>query len=203
MSTHARMPITFSLNDRTPITISQYFKTHHIIIIRSINWAAHLRNFCFYSLANPHVIYSEFFLSFFPQQEPSREFLRILFFPLKFLLACCSMQHTHAGASQVPSSQLPSARAHMQGQVGPTGRPPIVALFAWLISHQPAVLFSQNKPATSNEPAVLFSQNKPAPAISYQPTEQATCLHVRRLGRLGAAETTLKHTRPAVENSQC
>jgi hypothetical protein len=46
-------------------------------------------------------------------------------------------------------------------------------LFAWLISHQPAVLFSQNKPATSNQPAVLFSQNKPAPAISHQPTEQA------------------------------
>jgi hypothetical protein len=37
-------------------------------------------------------------------------------------------------------------------------------LFAWLISHQPAVLFSHNKPATSNQPAVLFSQNKPAPA---------------------------------------
>jgi hypothetical protein len=47
------------------------------------------------------------------------------------------------------------------------------ALFAWLISQQPAVLFSQNKPATSNQPAVLFSQNKPAPAISHQPTEQA------------------------------
>jgi hypothetical protein len=47
------------------------------------------------------------------------------------------------------------------------------ALFAWLISHQPTVLFSQNKPATSNQPAVLFSQNKPAPAISHQPTEQA------------------------------
>jgi hypothetical protein len=47
------------------------------------------------------------------------------------------------------------------------------ALFAWLISHQPAVLFSQNKPAISNQPAVLFSQNKPAPAISHQPTEQA------------------------------
>jgi hypothetical protein len=46
-------------------------------------------------------------------------------------------------------------------------------LFAWLISHQPAVLFSHNKPAISNQPAVLFSQNKPAPAISYQPTEQA------------------------------
>jgi hypothetical protein len=28
-------------------------------------------------------------------------------------------------------------------------------------------------PATSrNQPAVLFSQNKPAPAISHQPTEQ-------------------------------
>jgi hypothetical protein len=45
--------------------------------------------------------------------------------------------------------------------------------FAWLISHQPAVLFSQNKPATSNQPTVLFSQNKPAPAISNQPNEQA------------------------------
>jgi hypothetical protein len=42
----------------------------------------------------------------------------------------------------------------------------LVALFVWLISHQPVVLFSQNKPATSNQPAVLFSQNKPAPAIS-------------------------------------
>jgi hypothetical protein len=41
------------------------------------------------------------------------------------------------------------------------------------LSHQPAVLFSHNKPATSNQPAVLFSQNKPAPAISHQPTEQA------------------------------
>jgi hypothetical protein len=48
-----------------------------------------------------------------------------------------------------------------------------IALFAWLISHQPAVLFSHNKPATSNQPTVLFSQNKPAPAISHQPTEQA------------------------------
>jgi hypothetical protein len=46
------------------------------------------------------------------------------------------------------------------------------ALFAWLISHQPAVLFSQNKPATSNQPAVPFSQNKPAPAISHQLTDQ-------------------------------
>jgi hypothetical protein len=46
------------------------------------------------------------------------------------------------------------------------------ALFAWLISHQPAVLFSQNKSATSNQPTILFSQNKSAPAISHQPNEQ-------------------------------
>jgi hypothetical protein len=46
-------------------------------------------------------------------------------------------------------------------------------LFASLISHQPAVFFSHNKPATSNQPAVFFSQNKPAPAISHQPNEQA------------------------------
>jgi hypothetical protein len=51
----------------------------------------------------------------------------------------------------------------------------LFALFAWLISHQPAVLFSYNKPAISNQPAVLFSQNKSAPAISHQPTEQARC----------------------------
>jgi hypothetical protein len=50
---------------------------------------------------------------------------------------------------------------------------PAFALFVWLISHHPAVFFSQNKPATSNQPALLFSQNKSAPAISHQPTEQA------------------------------
>jgi hypothetical protein len=47
------------------------------------------------------------------------------------------------------------------------------SLFAWLISHRLAVLFSQNKPTTRNQPAVLFSQNKQAPAISHQPNEQA------------------------------
>jgi hypothetical protein len=53
-------------------------------------------------------------------------------------------------------------------------------LFAWIINHQPAVLLSQNEPATSNQPAVLFFQKKPAPAISHQPTEQAACgLHAR------------------------
>jgi hypothetical protein len=32
------------------------------------------------------------------------------------------------------------------------GTTKVYALFAWLISHQPTVLFSQNKPATSNQP---------------------------------------------------
>jgi hypothetical protein len=45
-----------------------------------------------------------------------------------------------------------------------------------LISHQPTVLFSQNKSVTSNQSAVLFSQNKPAPAISHQPNEQVASL---------------------------
>jgi hypothetical protein len=45
------------------------------------------------------------------------------------------------------------------------------ALFIRLISHQPAVLFSKNKSATSNLSVVFFSQNKPAPAISHQPNE--------------------------------
>jgi hypothetical protein len=51
--------------------------------------------------------------------------------------------------------------------------PQLSSLFVRLISRQPGVLFSQNKPATNNQPAVLFSQNKSAPAISHQPNEQA------------------------------
>jgi hypothetical protein len=35
-----------------------------------------------------------------------------------------------------------------------------------------AVPFSQNKPAIRNQPAVLFSQTKPAPTISNQPNKQ-------------------------------
>jgi hypothetical protein len=38
------------------------------------------------------------------------------------------------------------------------------------MGHQLTVLFSRNKPATSNHPAVLFSQNKSAPVISHQLT---------------------------------
>jgi hypothetical protein len=58
--------------------------------------------------------------------------------------------------------------------------PASFALFAWLISHQPVVLFSHNKPATSNQAAVLFSQNKSAPVISHQPNEQAGRFSVAR-----------------------
>jgi hypothetical protein len=47
-----------------------------------------------------------------------------------------------------------------------------IALIVWLISHQPTVLFSHNKSATSNQPAVFFSHNKSTPAISHQPNEQ-------------------------------
>jgi hypothetical protein len=63
-----------------------------------------------------------------------------------------------------------------------TGACPIpapCALFAWLISHQPTVLFYQNKPATSNQPTVLFSQNKPAPAINHQPNAAKPVLSSR------------------------
>jgi hypothetical protein len=47
------------------------------------------------------------------------------------------------------------------------------ALIVSLISHQPAVVLSQSKPATSHQPAVFLSQNKSAPPISHQPSEQA------------------------------
>jgi hypothetical protein len=52
-------------------------------------------------------------------------------------------------------------------------RPVCLAYQSWLISHQTAVLFSQNKSATINQSTVFFSQNKPAPAVSHQPSEQA------------------------------
>jgi hypothetical protein len=52
-----------------------------------------------------------------------------------------------------------------------TSRDEVCALFVWLISHQPAVLLSQNKQTTSNQPAVFFSQNKSV--TSHQPNEHA------------------------------
>jgi hypothetical protein len=53
-----------------------------------------------------------------------------------------------------------------------------LTLFAWLISHQPTVLFSQNKPATSNQPepasSILLSEQT---STSHQPPANRTgCL---------------------------
>jgi hypothetical protein len=71
------------------------------------------------------------------------------------------------------SSTSPSCSGGRRGRLRACGPPSCCNLFAWLISHQPAVLSSQNKSATSNQPTVFFSQNKSAPAISHQPNEQA------------------------------
>jgi hypothetical protein len=52
----------------------------------------------------------------------------------------------------------------------------LVRLAYQLISHQPAVLLSEQ--ISHQQPAtVFFSQNKPAPAISHQPTEHAVFRH--------------------------
>jgi hypothetical protein len=64
------------------------------------------------------------------------------------------------------------------------------SLFVWLISHQPSVLFSQNKSAISNQPTVLFSQNKTTPAISHQPNEQAEPMWRGGWNILGPAPVT-------------
>jgi cytoskeletal protein RodZ len=51
----------------------------------------------------------------------------------------------------------------------------IFAMFAWIISHQPTVLFSQNKPATSNQPepasSTLLSEQT---STSHQPPANRT-----------------------------
>jgi hypothetical protein len=76
------------------------------------------------------------------------------------------------GVSSGPAPR-PRGADHTRRQGHDGAANAICSLFARLISDQPAVLFSLNKPATSNQSAVLFSQNKPAPVISHQPTEQA------------------------------
>jgi hypothetical protein len=57
----------------------------------------------------------------------------------------------------------------------------VLTLLASLISHQPAVFFSHNEPATSNQPAVFFSQNKPAPATS-QPNRLSSAIVTHAAG---------------------
>jgi hypothetical protein len=59
-------------------------------------------------------------------------------------------------------------------QCGPDGDGP--ALFAWLISHQPAVLFSHKKPATNNQPQ---------PASSTLLSEQTSTSHQPPANRTG------------------
>jgi hypothetical protein len=59
-----------------------------------------------------------------------------------------------AGAGAPPPTHAPSISTPFVS----------VALFVRLISHRPAVFFSQNKLATSNQSAVLFSHSKSAPA---------------------------------------
>jgi 5-methylcytosine-specific restriction endonuclease McrA len=56
-----------------------------------------------------------------------------------------------------------------------------VLMFAWLISHQPAVLFSQNKPVTNNQPAVLYQP----PTISQQHFSLRTNQHQPSAKRTG------------------
>jgi hypothetical protein len=65
------------------------------------------------------------------------------------------------------------------------------SMFVWLINHQLTVLFSQNKPATSNHPAVLFSQNKSAPVISHQLTANSTFLPEQTSHQQPASSTFL------------
>jgi hypothetical protein len=57
-------------------------------------------------------------------------------------------------------------------------------------SQQYFSLTTNQPPATSNQPAVLFSQNKPAPAISHQPTEHADCFSPSTYLKMAATHIT-------------
>jgi hypothetical protein len=76
---------------------------------------------------------------------------------------CPEKRLSSAGWDQCPScSQQPQK---MQGQRGwIVTQETTNALFAWLISHQPAVLFSHNKPATSNQYSSLRTNQHQPPA---------------------------------------
>jgi hypothetical protein len=65
---------------------------------------------------------------------------------------------------------------------------------AWLISHQPAVLFSQ--------PTVFFSQNKSAPAISHQPNEQTVVFPSIPLHMHASLESKVRRIERASGDSQ-
>jgi hypothetical protein len=69
-----------------------------------------------------------------------------------------------ATATKTLSSADRTGRTIEQSQGTTISVNTIYRLFVWLISHRPAVLFSQNKSAISNQPTILFSQNKSASA---------------------------------------
>jgi hypothetical protein len=57
---------------------------------------------------------------------------------------------------------------------------PVNGLFICLINHEPAVLFSKNKPATSNQPAVLFSEHQqPTTSQTNRPQDGYGCSYQR------------------------
>jgi hypothetical protein len=72
--------------------------------------------------------------------------------------------------------------------------------FVRLINHQPAVIFSQNKPGTSNQPAVLFYQNKSASAISHQPNEHVAGFVLHFVSGVGFC--VVKWSQPALNRAK-
>jgi hypothetical protein len=83
---------------------------------------------------------------------------------LSFLLLVPTTKLNDKGYDVLHSSLESSVDKGSCANVMEDGMVAPVSLFAWLISHQPAVLFSQNKSVTSKQPTVLFSQHKSAPA---------------------------------------
>jgi hypothetical protein len=49
------------------------------------------------------------------------------------------------------------------------------ALFVWLISHQTAVLFSQNKSATGNQPTIFFLSEQISTSHQPPPAKRTGC----------------------------
>jgi hypothetical protein len=91
-----------------------------------------------------------------------------LFLPLKQTLksffAFFFSFKTKTASPAAGATQRPDQFAQEYQPVRSAYQPPASSTF----------LSERTSPATSrNQPAVLFSQNKPAPAISHQPTEQA------------------------------
>jgi hypothetical protein len=83
-----------------------------------------------------------------PEFIPTKEAMSLLRYP----------QRMSYHIEHLASLSQPPRRIELALTMNPYGEEAIHALFIWLISHQPAVLFSQNKPATSQQ--YFFPQNK-------------------------------------------